>query len=105
MPPTSKIDFHQIHKVLTERKSDTFDKETKLLKSPNDAGWKDIINQLNFNISPKYLYLIVKENRHDNLTKLKLILDVYMQNNQQDISESESSKEPFGDYDDFSESK
>jgi len=46
MPPTSKIDFDQIHKVLVERKSDIFDKETKLLKSPNDACWKDIINKL-----------------------------------------------------------
>jgi len=60
-----------------------------------------IINQLNFNISSKYLYLIVKENRHNILTKLELTPDVYIQSYQQDISESNISEESTGDSDDL----
>ncbi|KAL5237753.1 hypothetical protein ACI65C_005163 [Semiaphis heraclei] len=101
MPPTSKIDFDQILKVLAERKSNIFDEGTKLLKSPTDKCWKDVINELNFNISAKYLYLIVKENRHNILTKLKPTLDVNIQSYKQEFGQSEISEESSGHNDDL----
>lgn len=93
MPTTSTINFDQFLNVLIYSKVDIFDKESKNLRSPNHLCWIELKKQMNFNISSKYLYLILKQNRHDIFTKFQNTIKVNLAEDRKTVESSEEFSE------------
>lgn len=70
MPAVSKVNFDEFVKVAT--KYDLWCENSNSIKGPSAQCWTDISKDLNYLISSKYVYIIVKENRNDICNKLFL---------------------------------
>lgn len=100
MPAVSKVDFDEFVKVAA--KYNLRCENSNSIKGPSAQCWSDISKDLNYLISSKYAYIIVKENRNEICNKIfsniiPTCTDEFDINKFDDCHSSSTSSETFSD--------